>query len=240
MKVYNTKHTHAHEFEDARLLASNALKTPFTNTDPWRVFRVQAEIVEGFDALSSVGPAVTVFGSARTKPGTVYYEKARETASLLAQNGFDVITGGGPGIMEAANRGATEADGLSVGLNIELPMEQTPNPYQNMSLEFRYFFVRKLMFVKYSMGYVIFPGGFGTLDEFFEAITLAQTEKIKHFPVVLVGWDYWGGMLDWIKQRMLEEEYISEEDLSLFHVTDDPSEAVSTILYSARELGVLD
>jgi hypothetical protein len=212
----------------------------FTESDPWRVLRIQSEMVEGFDALSKISPAVSIFGSARLQEGTFYYEAARTTARLLSENGFVIITGGGPGIMEAGNRGAYEADGLSVGLNISLPKEQKPNKYQNLSLLFRYFFARKMMFVKYSIGYVIFPGGFGTLDELFEAITLIQTEKIKHFPIVLFGWDYWGRMIDWVKGTMLMEGYISEGDIDLATVTDDPAEAANIIIYKAHELGYLE
>ena len=213
--------------------------TTFTDSDPWRVLRIQSEFVEGFDALSKIGPAVSIFGSARTPEGTHYYEAARETGKQLSENGLTVITGGGPGIMEAGNRGAYEAGGLSIGLNIDLPMEQTPNPYQNMSLEFRYFFVRKLMFVKYSLGYVIFPGGFGTLDEMFEALTLSQNRKISRFHVVLFGYDYWGRLLDWTKENMLGENYIDKEDLYLFTLTDDTSEAANFIIYKAQEHGLI-
>jgi len=239
VKVYYQNHG-KREAEDRQLLEYSKEKPDFTATDPWRVLRIQSEFVEGFDAMSHIGPAVSIFGSARTKPGTKYYESARKTGAHLAENGLSVITGGGPGIMEAGNRGAQENGGLSVGLNIELPMEQTPNPYQNMSLEFRYFFVRKLMFVKYSIGYIIFPGGFGTMDELFESLTLAQTHKIDSFPVVLFGWDYWGRMLDWIKDSMLEEGYIDKDDLDLFHVTDDPLEAANIIVYEAQEKGCLE
>jgi hypothetical protein len=211
----------------------------FSDTDPWRVMRIQGEFVEGFEALSRIEPAVCIFGSARLKEGSPFYEAARKTSRVLAENGLVVITGGGPGIMEAGNRGAAEAGGLSVGLNIELPTEQVPNPYQNLSLEFRYFFVRKMMFVKYSIGYVIFPGGFGTLDEMFEALTLSQTRKILHFPVVLFGWEYWGGLIDWLKERMMGEGFVNSEDLDLFKVTDDPDEAATIIIYKAQELGFI-
>jgi len=207
----------------------------FTETDPWRVLRIQSEIVEGFETLSKISPAICIFGSAREKENGKYYQAARETASLLSKCGLSIITGGGPGIMEAGNRGAFESGGNSIGLNIKLPREQQKNPYQNLSLEFRYFFIRKMMFVKYSIGYVIFPGGFGTLDEFFEALTLIQTEKIMHFPAVLFGWDYWGSMINWLKERMLAEGYIAEDDLNLFKVTDDPAEAANHIIYSAQE-----
>jgi len=228
------------KFDDHALLAYKKEERDFTDTDPWRVFRIQSEFIEGFDALSQIGPGVSLFGSARTEPGSEYYESARKTARLLAENGIVVITGGGPGIMEAGNRGAAEGGGVSLGLNIELPMEQTPNKYQNMSLEFRYFFVRKLMFVKYSIGYVIFPGGFGTMDELFEALTLSQTGKINHFPIVMFGWDYWGGLLDWIKETMLGEKYIDDGDFTLFHVTDDPAEAANIIIYEAQEKGFIE
>ena len=211
----------------------------YTDSDPWRVLRIQGEIVEGFEALSKIGPAISIFGSARTPEGAAIYQAARETATTLAKSGLVVITGGGPGIMEAGNRGAAEAGGLSIGLNIKLPKEQDPNPYQNLSLDFRYFFIRKMMFVKYSIGYIIFPGGFGTLDELFEAITLIQTEKIEHFPLVLFGYDYWGRMIDWIKSAMLEEHYISPEDLDLLTITDDPEEAANFIIYKAQEQGFI-
>ena len=238
MKVFFKNNSHKHG-DDKALLAFNKRDADFTETDPWRVLRIHSEFVEGFDALSKIGPGVSLFGSARTKPGTPYYEAARIIAGHFAESGLVVITGGGPGIMEAGNRGAAEAGGLSLGLNIELPMEQTSNPYQNLSLEFRYFFVRKLMFVKYSIGYVIFPGGFGTMDELFESLTLSQTGKIEHFPVVLFGWEYWGGLLDWIRERMIGEGYISAEDMNLFHVTDDPAEAANIIIYEAQEKGFL-
>lgn len=228
---------------DDELLTTHPRTVPaendFTTTDPWRVMRIQGEFVEGFEALSKIGPAVSIFGSARLKEGSPYYDDARIVARLLAENKIGVITGGGPGIMEAGNRGAHEAGGLSVGLNIELPMEQHPNPYQNLSVEFRYFFVRKMMFVKYSIGYIIFPGGFGTLDEMFEALTLSQTGKIMHFPVVLFGWEYWGGLLDWLRERMLAEGCIGPDDLSLIQVTDSPGEAANIITYKARELNLL-
>jgi uncharacterized protein (TIGR00730 family) len=224
---------------DAELLGKQIHVSEFANTDPWRVLRIQGEFVEGFEALSKIGPGVCLFGSARTDERSPWYGCARSVAKTLTENGLVVITGGGPGIMEAGNRGAVDAGGLSVGLNIELPKEQTQNPYQNYSLEFRYFFVRKMMFVKYSIGYVIFPGGFGTLDEMFEALTLSQTGKIFHFPIVLFGWEYWGGLLDWVKERMLKEGFISSEDMDLFKVTDDPDEASNIIIYKAQELGLI-
>ena len=220
------------------------LETPkhddFTHTDTWRVFRIMGEFVEGFDELASVTRGVSVFGSARTPVDHPQYAAARETAALLARAGFAVITGGGPGIMEAANRGAHEAGGLSIGCNIELPFEQRPNPYQTRSLSFKYFFVRKTMFVKYSTAFVIFPGGYGTLDELFESLTLIQTHKIKNFPVVLFGSDYWGGMLRWIEDVMLKEKYIGEGDLRLLHVTDSPAEAVDIVVRSQDSLRKLD
>lgn len=212
----------------------------FTDTDPWRVLRIQGEFVEGFEALSKIGPAVSIFGSSRLNEESPYYEAARTSARLLSESGLVVITGGGPGIMEAGNRGAAEACNLSVGLNIELPLEQIPNEYQNLSLEFRYFFVRKMMFVKYSIGYIIFPGGFGTIDETFEALTLSQTEKIRHFPVVLYSSKYWGGLLDWLRNTMLVEGCILEEDLNLLQVTDDPAEAANIIISKACQLGFIN
>jgi uncharacterized protein (TIGR00730 family) len=201
----------------------------FTAQDPWRIFRIMAEFVDSFEDLSKIGPAVTVFGSARTKPGELWYEKAVETAGLLVRQNYAVITGGGPGIMEAANKGASAAGGVSVGLNIELPHEQKPNPFQNKLLNFRYFFIRKVCFVKYASGFILFPGGFGTLDEFFESITLIQTERITKFPVVLVGKAYWGGLVDWMRAHMEKDGLISPGDLNLFHLTDDPADAVDFI-----------
>src|ERR671939_736465 len=189
------------------------LETPspdeFTHTDTWRVFRIMGEFVEGFDDLATVTRGVAIFGSARTPPGDPFYAAAQETAALLVRAGFAVITGGGPGIMEAANRGAFEAQGVSIGCNIELPFEQKPNPYQTRSLKFNYFFVRKTMFVKYSTAFLIFPGGYGTLDELFEALTLIQTRKIKNFPVVLFGSDYWGGMIEWLSDVILKSKNIA-------------------------------
>jgi uncharacterized protein (TIGR00730 family) len=198
-------------------------------SDTWRVFRIMAELVEGFEALSNLGPAVTIFGSARLEPGSPYYIKCLKVAEHLAKDGFAVISGGGPGIMEAANKGAQKGNGASVGLNIELPSEQMPNPFQDVRVEFRYFFVRKLMFVKYAVGYIIFPGGFGTMDELFEALTLIQTKKIRGFPVVLVGKDYWEGLIDWMKQTMLAMGNISPEDLDLMHIVDEPEEVCAII-----------
>ncbi len=197
--------------------------------ESWRLFRIISEFTEGFDKLSDIGFAVSIFGSSRLKPDTEYYQKALEIAGLLAQHGYTVITGGGPGIMEAANKGAAEQGKLSIGLNIELPQEQKPNPYQNMSIEFRYFFARKVMFVKHSMGYVCMPGGFGTLDEFFEALTLMQTLKIHPLPLVLFGTAYWHGLLQWINDTMLKYEAISEHELNFITVTDDPQEVLATM-----------
>ncbi|HEX8201253.1 MAG TPA: TIGR00730 family Rossman fold protein [Isosphaeraceae bacterium] len=196
----------------------------FTHTDPWRVLRIQGEFVSGFNALAELGASVAVFGSARTAPGHPYYAAARALGRTLAEAGFAVITGGGPGLMEAANRGAREAGGLSIGCNIELPFEQAGNPYANLKVNFRYFFVRKTMFVKYADGFVIFPGGFGTLDELFEALTLVQTRKIKRFPIVLYGSAYWKGLFDWVEGTMLAEGTISPEDLNLLTVTDSVAE----------------
>ncbi len=198
--------------------------------EAWRLFRILSEFVDGFETMSDIGPAVTVFGSARTQEDDPVYQQAVECGRRLVKENFAVITGGGPGIMEAANRGAKEADGVSVGLNINLPMEQDPNPYQTHELDFRYFFVRKVMFVKYASGFIIFPGGFGTMDEFFESITLIQTLKIEPFPVVCVGHDFWDGLIDWIKQTMRDRyETISPSDLGLFHVTDSVEEAVQIV-----------
>jgi uncharacterized protein (TIGR00730 family) len=196
----------------------------FVHTDPWRVLRIMGEFVDGFDVLARVGMAVTVFGSARVNEDSPYYAAAREVGRGLAELGYAVITGGGPGCMEAANRGANEAGGLSIGCNIELPHEQSPNPYANLSIDFRYFFVRKTMFVKYSEAFVVFPGGFGTLDELFEALTLIQTGKVKRFPVVLYGSEYWGGLLDWIRERLAVDGMVSDRDLALVQVVDTTEE----------------
>ena len=197
--------------------------------ETWRIFRIMSEFVEGFEELSNIGPAVTIFGSARFHKNHKYYKKAVEISGLLAKNGYTIITGGGPGIMEAANKGASVNTGVSVGLNIVLPKEQKPNPFQNKSLNFKYFFARKVMFVKYAMGYVCMPGGFGTLDEFFEALTLIQTHRIYPFPLILVGKEYWEGLMHWIKTTMLKEKTISKEDIDLMKLTDDPQEVLSVI-----------
>jgi uncharacterized protein (TIGR00730 family) len=193
------------------------------------MFRIIAEFVDGFEALAKYHPAVTIFGSTRTKPGDEIYQKAEQIGKLLAENGFAVITGGGPGVMEAANKGAFSAGGKSIGLNIELPLEQKPNPYTNITLNFRYFFVRKVMFVKYAVAYIILPGGFGTMDELLESITLIQTKKIKPFPVILVGSNYWKGFLDWIKEVVLKEGKISPSDLEILQLIDKPEEIVKAI-----------
>jgi uncharacterized protein (TIGR00730 family) len=201
--------------------------------EPWRVWRIVAEFVEGFDALAGIGPAVSIFGSARTDPRSPAYRAARATGSSLARRGFAVITGGGPGIMEAANRGCKEEGGLSVGCNIELPHEQFMNEYVDLGIEFRYFFARKTMFVKYARGFIIFPGGLGTLDELFESLTLAQTGKIDHFPIVLFDTEYWSGLLEWLRGRVTDDGMISADDLNLLKITDDPEEAAD-IATSAR------
>ena len=197
--------------------------------ESWRIFRIMAEFVDGIESLSDVGNAVSIFGSARVKQDDPYYKKAEYLAHRLAEEGFSIITGGGPGIMEAGNRGAAEAGGKSVGMNIHLPFEQKPNPYANISLDCRYFFIRKVLFVKYAMAYVVLPGGFGTLDEMFEALTLIQTKRIKSFPVILMGSEFWKGLLDWIKETMLRDNKISPSDLALFEIIDDPEEVVKYI-----------
>lgn len=222
--------------QDERLLESPRRPEEFLHTDTWRVFRIMGEFVQGFEDLAHITNAVSIFGSARTPPDDPVYKAAQETGALLAQAGCTVITGGGPGIMEAANRGAFEAGGISVGCNIELPHEQKGNDYTTLSLKFKYFFVRKMMFVKYSDAFIIFPGGFGTLDELFEALTLIQTGKIRNFPVVLYGADYWRGMVDWITSTVLGKAMISEEDLRRLHLTDSPAEIVQIISRSHDEL----
>lgn len=200
-----------------------------TVKDTWRMFHIMAEFVEGFEALAEYHPSVSIFGSSRVREGDEIYKKAERLGQLLAENGFGVITGGGPGVMEAANKGAAMVGGRSIGLNIELPLEQTPNTYANIQLSFHYFFVRKVMFIKYAVAYIILPGGFGTLDELFEAITLIQTHKIKPFPVILVGSEYWRGLLDWIKGVVLQEGKISSPDLEIFQLIDEPEDIVKTI-----------
>jgi uncharacterized protein (TIGR00730 family) len=220
--------------EDQKLLRGRAPAIGFQETDTWRTLRILGEFVEGFDALAEVGPAISIFGSARIGRRNRYYGAARRLAAALVREGFAIITGGGPGVMEAANRGAKEAGGLSIGANIELPFEQGLNEYVDLGMEFRYFFVRKVMFVKYAEGFVIFPGGFGTLDELFEALTLIQTRKVDHFPVVLYGKEYWDGMLQWIRDKPLYEEKISPEDLDLLIVTSDIEEACAALVRHHR------
>ncbi|MBW2092050.1 MAG: TIGR00730 family Rossman fold protein [Deltaproteobacteria bacterium] len=197
--------------------------------DSWRIFRIMAEFVEGFEILGRVKPAVSIFGSARVKPNEKIYKQTVALARGLAEAGYCVISGGGPGVMEAANKGAAEGGGQSIGLNIQLPFEQKPNPYANIKLDFRYFFVRKVMFVKYAMAYVILPGGFGTLDEFFEALTLIQTKRLRPFPVILMDSSYWKGLLSWLKDQVLAQERISPEDMEIFQVLDDPDEIIKVI-----------
>jgi uncharacterized protein (TIGR00730 family) len=213
---------------DQRLLDSRG-PTDWVHADPWRVLRIQSEFVEGFGALAELGRAVSVFGSARIRDGSSEYALAREIGGLLARQGYAVITGGGPGAMEAANRGANEAEGVSVGLGIELPFEQGMNDWVDLGVNFRYFFARKTMFVKYAQGFIVLPGGFGTLDELFEALTLVQTRKVTSFPVVLMGSDYWSGLVGWLRERVLADGKIAERDLALFSVTDDPAEAVRLV-----------
>jgi len=198
-------------------------------SEAWRVFRIQAELIDGIETLNNLGPAVSIFGSARLPTTSPYYQDAITVSQSLSHAKFSVISGGGPSIMEAANKGAFQQGGLSIGLNIALPHEQAPNPAQDISLTFRYFFVRKLMFVKYSMGYVVFPGGFGTLDEFFESLTLIQTQKIRRFPVILYGSKFWNGLIEWLKGQVLELGCISEEDLDLFYIVDTPEEVLPII-----------
>jgi uncharacterized protein (TIGR00730 family) len=213
---------------DQRLLARGE-GAEWVHSDPWRVMRIQSEFVEGFGALAEIGPAVSVFGSARTHRDNPTYEVARRVGRGLAEAGFAVITGGGPGVMEAANRGASENGGVSIGLGIELPHEQGMNPWVDLGVNFRYFFARKTMFVKYSHGFVVLPGGFGTFDELFESVTLVQTQKVVGFPIVLVGSDYWQGLLDWLKGSVLKTGAISPGDLDLLHVVDEPEEAVRLV-----------
>ncbi|NQU42779.1 TIGR00730 family Rossman fold protein [bacterium] len=212
---------------DERFLES---EKDFTQTDPWRVFRILSEFVEGYEAMAETGRAVTVFGSARIEPDSPVYKSAVEVCRLLSEKGFSIITGGGPGIMEAANKGAQLGGSGSIGLNIELPFEQHLNPYTDLSVQFHYFFVRKTMFLKYAEGFVIFPGGFGTMDELFEALTLIQTGKVRNFPVVLFDSSYWKGLLDWLRQTMLAKGKISTEDLDLMIVSDDPEEAAGFLI----------
>ncbi len=201
----------------------------FKLSESWRLFKIMGEFVDGVDSLHDLGPAVSIFGSARIAADTPSYQKTEKIAALFAKNDFAVVTGGGGGVMEAANKGAAEAGGKSVGLNIHLPFEQKPNPFANITMEFKYFFIRKVMFIKYASAYVVLPGGFGTLDELFEVLTLIQTRRIKQFPVILVESDYWTGLLDWIKSRLLAEQKISPENLDLFQIMDDPEEIVRSV-----------
>jgi len=210
-------------------LHKDIIKDDFTREDTWRIFRIMSEFVDGFEILSRVGKAVSMFGGSRIKPGNKYYKLAEATAYQLAKEGFAIITGSGPGIMEAGNKGARRAKGHSIGLNIHIPTEQKPNKYVDTLLDFRYFFVRKVMFVKYAKAFVIMPGGFGTLDELFESLNLIQTERIGKFPVILMGQEYWQGMLDWLKDTVLKSANISRDDLHIFSITDDPKEVVSVI-----------
>ncbi len=221
---------------DQRLLDSRG-PTDWVHTDPWRVLRIQAEFVEGFGGLAELGPAISVFGSARTRTDDPVYALGEQLGRGLVEAGFAVITGGGPGAMEAANKGACEAGGTSVGLGIELPFEQGLNPYVDIGINFRYFFARKTMFVKYSRGYVVLPGGMGTLDELFEAVTLVQTRKVTTFPIVLLGTAYWGGLLDWLRDSVLADGKISESDLELLQVTDDVDEAVELMVTGVQRGG---
>jgi uncharacterized protein (TIGR00730 family) len=209
----------------------------FIKEDPWRIFRIMAEFVDSFEALSQIGPSVTIFGSARTKTSDPYYEAASELARGLAKHKLAVITGGGAGIMEAANKGAAKAEGKSVGLNIELPHEQKGNRYANIPIHFHYFFSRKVCFVKYSLGFVFMPGGFGTLDEFYEVLTLVQTERIPRFPLILFGRQYWSGLVQWMKATLDKGKFISPGDMDLFTITDDPKEAINIILDYERRVG---
>ena len=224
--------------EDEQLLESPPPLRPeqiFLKSDSWRVLRIMGEFVWGFDNLADVSDGVTIFGSARTSTADPYYAKAVQTAMLLAQAGIPVITGGGPGIMEAANRGAMDGGGISIGCNIELPFEQGSNAYLSRSLNFKFFFVRKTMFVKYATAFIVFPGGYGTLDELFEALTLIQTGKVKHFPVILFGSAYWAGLIDWLTRTVAEERKINPTDLLLFRVTDDPAEAARIVIEARAE-----
>jgi uncharacterized protein (TIGR00730 family) len=219
---------------DEEIIAAQEAAVRSTLTDEDRLERITEELRMGFDALSGVGAAASFFGSARTPPDDPEYARARETARLVGESGLAVITGGGPGIMEAANRGATDAGACSIGLNIELPFEQGGNPYCDISLEFHYFFARKIMFVRYASGFVVFPGGYGTMDELFEALTLTQTGKITEFPVILFGSDYWGGLVDWLRERMLAEGNIGQDDVEMFSVVDEPAEARELLMSAAH------
>ncbi|MFD1716678.1 TIGR00730 family Rossman fold protein [Georgenia deserti] len=223
------------ETTDARLLAPEQ-DFEWLHQDPWRVMRIQAEFVEGFGALADLGPAIAVFGSARIQPDDAEYALAEDVGRRLVEAGYAVVTGGGPGVMEAANKGAVEADGVSVGLGIELPFEQGMNEWVDLGVNFRYFFARKTMFLKYSQGFVVLPGGFGTMDELFEALTLVQTQKVSSFPIVLLGSDYWGGLIEWLQTSMLDRGTISEHDLDLLPVVDTAEEAVDAVLQGMAQL----
>ncbi len=232
------KPTEAMPQEEQRLqehALERALHFDFTHTDPWRVFRIMSEFVDGFDALSQVPPSIAIFGSARTKPDDPDYVAAVETARLLAKAGFGIVTGGGPGIMEAGNKGAQEGDNVSIGCNIELPFEQGSNPHLDISLDFHYFFVRKTMFVKYAEAFVIFPGGFGTMDELFEALTLIQTKKVSHFPVILYNSKYWAGLINWIRDTMLSSNKVNTDDIGLLMLSDDPGEICKIVIDAYQE-----
>ncbi|MBC2681928.1 TIGR00730 family Rossman fold protein [Corynebacterium sp. 4HC-13] len=218
---------------DQRLLGEQS-NTDWLHTDPWRVMRIQSEFVDGFGALAKIPKAITVFGSARVKEDHPYYELGRKLGRLISEAGYATITGGGPGLMEAPNRGTHEAGGMSIGLGIELPREQCLNHWVDVGLNFRYFFVRKTMFLKYSQAFVCLPGGFGTLDELFEALVMVQTEKIQKFPIILVGSEFWGGLVDWIRTRLVDEGMISPEDPELFFVTDDPQEVVDICVHAHK------
>ena len=212
-------------------------REPFQD-ETWRIFRIMAEFVEGFETLSRIGPCVTIFGSARTPKKDTYYKLAVEMAGIAVKNKYGVITGGGPGIMEAANKGATEAGGVSIGLNIQLPFEQKPNPFIKTLINFKHFFPRKVMFLKYTSAVIVFPGGYGTLDEMFETLTLIQTQKASHLPLILIGKEYWRSLIGWLKEALLQKEYIDNEDLDIFHVVNKPSEAIKIIneFYCKRDV----
>jgi len=238
-KASSTRNRTGRNNEDRALLSwspeARAEATAFTHTDQWRVLRIVSEFVEGFDSLADIGPAVSIFGSARTLPDDPMYGVAEQVAALIARAGVTVITGGGPGIMEASNKGAAGADGISVGVGIDLPFEQGSNQYVTLPLQFRYFFVRKTMFAKYANGFIFFPGGFGTLDEMFEILTLIQTGKLDPMPLIFFGSDYWIGLLDWIRTTMLAEGKVSPNDLDLVTVTDDPGEAATLLIRAIKE-----
>lgn len=223
------------ETADAALLAPTS-NNEWVHQDPWRVMRIQSEFVEGFGTLADVGPAVSIFGSARTQPDNPMYIMAQGIAETLVQDGYSIITGGGPGIMAAANKGAAQAGGTSVGLGIELPHEDGINEYANLAITFRYFFVRKTMFMKYSLGFIVMPGGFGTFDELFEALTLVQTGKVSSFPIVLVGKEYWSGLIEWISTTVADEGMINPADLDYLTIVDTPEEAVSAVKNGIRQL----